>query len=106
MSWGGEGAWDCPDAPADLGNETRRLLAQVRRAGVHSHDDDEEYDLLWDKERRRVMIVSFGEASYRAAPATRTKRNSEDSGEEMLFPGPLKAGRMGFRDTWEPEREA
>ncbi|KAK3933898.1 hypothetical protein QBC46DRAFT_274883, partial [Diplogelasinospora grovesii] len=56
MSWGGQGVdkVDGADVP-DLAGETERTL---RKAGV-VHGDARPANMLWNAERRRVMLIDF-----------------------------------------------
>lgn len=71
MSWGGEMVADA--AVPDLEAEKMRSLAAVWREGV-SHGDMRAPNMLWNEERRRVMVIDFDQATLR--PAAKHKRSS------------------------------
>jgi hypothetical protein len=61
MSWCGEIAVDC-EVP-DLQAHRRRSTGDVWREGV-CQDDVRELNLLWNEERRRVMVIDFDRATF------------------------------------------
>jgi hypothetical protein len=56
MSWGGEGV-DKVEVP-DLDAETKRTLQEVLKTGME-HGDVRPANMLWNTERRRVMLIDF-----------------------------------------------
>ena len=56
MSWSGEEA-DEAGIP-NVEEEAKRSFAEVCRHGV-IHGDERETNMLWNEERRRVMVVDF-----------------------------------------------
>jgi hypothetical protein len=72
MSWGGEVAknTDVPDLKAELSRSTRAVWSE----GVN-HGDERELNTLWNKERRRVMLIDFNRATFR--PAVKHKQLSK-----------------------------
>ncbi|KAK9318807.1 hypothetical protein V1517DRAFT_334523 [Lipomyces orientalis] len=75
MSWGGEMAAGA-DVP-DLAVELRRSSRAVWSEGV-DHGDEREPNILWNRERRRVMLIDFDRATLR--PAAKHKQLSKLSG--------------------------
>jgi hypothetical protein len=75
MSWGGEVAADVgvPDLAAELERSSRAVWDE----GV-DHGDERDPNLLWNKERRRVMLIDFDRAALR--PAAKHKQLSKLSG--------------------------
>ncbi|PGH02617.1 hypothetical protein AJ80_08829 [Polytolypa hystricis UAMH7299] len=67
MSWGGELA-EPSDAP-DLNREIRRSVEEILQEGVE-HNDVREPNILWNRERRRAMLVDL-ERSRLLAPSRR-----------------------------------
>ncbi|KJF60363.1 uncharacterized protein CIMG_10489 [Coccidioides immitis RS] len=67
MSWGGELA--VPSDVPDLDGEIDRSLEEICREGV-DHSDVREPNILWNRERRRVMLIDF-ERSRLLAPNRR-----------------------------------
>ncbi|KAM0270879.1 hypothetical protein ACHAQH_009280 [Verticillium albo-atrum] len=65
MSWGGEMAAKA-GAP-DLAAEVRRSSQAVWAEGV-DHGDEHEANVLWNDERRRVMVVDFDCAAFLPSP--------------------------------------
>ncbi|KAL3965720.1 hypothetical protein ACCO45_000028 [Purpureocillium lilacinum] len=65
MSWGGEEASDAN--VSDLTAEVRRSSQEVWAEGVY-HGDERDPNLLWNNERRRVMLVDFDRAKLRLIP--------------------------------------
>ncbi|PNY21914.1 Uncharacterized protein TCAP_07188 [Tolypocladium capitatum] len=65
MSWGGEEALDV-GAP-DLTAEVRRSSQAVWAEGVY-HGDERGPNLLWNDERRRVMLIDFDRATLLPTP--------------------------------------
>ncbi|KAM4060855.1 Meiotic driver SPOK1 [Hirsutella rhossiliensis] len=65
MSWGGEVAVEV--GVPDLAAEVRRSSQAVWAEGV-DHGDEREPNLLWNNERRRVMLVDFDRANLLPAP--------------------------------------
>ncbi|KND91855.1 hypothetical protein TOPH_03323 [Tolypocladium ophioglossoides CBS 100239] len=65
MSWGGE---EAPDVGApDLTAEVRRSSQAVWAEGVY-HGDERDPNLLWNDERRRVMLIDFDRATLLPTP--------------------------------------
>ncbi len=71
MLWAGEMAADI--AVPDLVAEKKRSSRAVGCEGV-SHGDEREPNMLWNEERRRVMVIGFDQATLR--PATKHKQLS------------------------------
>ncbi|KAM4057222.1 metalloprotease-like protein [Hirsutella rhossiliensis] len=65
MSWAGEVAAEA--GALDLAAEVRRSSQAVWAEGVY-HGDEREPNLLWNDERRRVMLVDFDRAALLPAP--------------------------------------
>ncbi|KAF9768323.1 hypothetical protein IL306_014391 [Fusarium sp. DS 682] len=68
MSWGGETITDTVATGTDVENltaEVRRSSQAVWAEGVY-HGDEHEANLLWNDERRRVMLVDFDHATLLA----------------------------------------
>jgi len=72
MSWAGEVANEA-DVP-DLSREMQRSLQDVRCQGV-IHGDEREANMLWNAERRRVMIIDFERS--RLLPTAKNKAVEE-----------------------------
>uniref|UniRef100_A0A8H7NP83 Uncharacterized protein n=1 Tax=Bionectria ochroleuca TaxID=29856 RepID=A0A8H7NP83_BIOOC len=66
MSWGGEEAAKGGMDAADLRAQWHRSSQQVRAHGV-DHCDEHGANLLWNAERRRVMMIDFDQAILRPA---------------------------------------
>ncbi|KAM4067380.1 metalloprotease-like protein [Hirsutella rhossiliensis] len=86
MSWGGEVAVEV--GVPDLAAEVRRSSQAVWSEGV-DHGDEREPNLLWNDERRRVMLVDFDRANLLPAPKhkqlfqlSRDKRKRQRDGFE------------------------
>ncbi|TWU70360.1 hypothetical protein ED733_000046 [Metarhizium rileyi] len=85
MSWGGERAVDADVEPEEIRAQQRISLSDVWSHGV-DHDDVRDNNLLWNVERRRVMVIDFDRAIFLPAPShrqlsktktkTKTKRTS------------------------------
>ncbi|KJZ68727.1 hypothetical protein HIM_11879 [Hirsutella minnesotensis 3608] len=65
MSWSGEVAVEA--GVPDLAAEVRRSSQAVWAEGV-DHGDEREPNLLWNDERRRIMLVDFDRAALLPAP--------------------------------------
>lgn len=65
LSWGGEPATEKDST--DLAAEARRSQKAVRDGGV-DHDDYHGNNLLWNNERRRVMVIDFDRARFLTRP--------------------------------------
>jgi hypothetical protein len=78
MSWGGQGVdkVDGADVP-DMAGETERTLREVLKAGV-VHGDARPANMLWNAERRRVMLVDFDRSALVPTP----KRVGELTGKK------------------------
>ncbi|XP_044715987.1 Peptidase S28 [Hirsutella rhossiliensis] len=88
MSWGGEVAVEV--GVPDLAAEVRRSSQAVWAEGV-DHGDEREPNLLWNDERRRVMLVDFDRANLLPAPKhkqlfhlSRDKRKRQRDGLELV----------------------
>ncbi|KAJ6436762.1 hypothetical protein O9K51_10728 [Purpureocillium lavendulum] len=96
MSWGGE---EMSDANvSDLKAEVRRSSQEVWAEGVY-HGDERDPNLLWNNERRRVMLVDFDRAKLRLIPkhkqlirlsGNKRKQRVDDVGVHTRKRGPLK----------------
>ncbi|KAK9234762.1 hypothetical protein V1525DRAFT_391123 [Lipomyces kononenkoae] len=93
MSWGGEIAARA-DVP-DLSVKLRRSSRAVWSEGV-DHCDKREPNILWNKERRRVMLIDFDRA---LRPAAKHKQLSKLSGK-----GKKRNGKETFLDVWPKTR--
>ncbi|KAK4073278.1 hypothetical protein Purlil1_13117 [Purpureocillium lilacinum] len=96
MSWGGEEASDA--SVSDLTAEVRRSSQEVWAEGVY-HGDERDHNLLWNNERRRVMLVDFDRATLRPMPkhkqviklsGKKRKQRVDDVGVHTGKRGPLK----------------
>ena len=65
MSWGGELADEDKSVKGwqGLQREIRRTVAEVRSAGV-DQSDERPPNMLWNRERKRVMLIDFERAKY------------------------------------------
>ena len=65
MSWGGELADEDESVKGwqGLQREIRRTVAEVRRAGV-DQSDERPPNILWNRERKRAMLIDFERAKY------------------------------------------
>ncbi|CAI6088947.1 unnamed protein product, partial [Clonostachys chloroleuca] len=79
MSWGGEEAAKANMDAADLRAQWHRSSQAVWAEGV-DHGDERDANLLWNAERRRVMIVDFDRAVLR--PALKHRQLSAVSGSK------------------------
>ncbi|CAG9945540.1 unnamed protein product [Clonostachys rosea f. rosea IK726] len=66
MSWGGEEAAKGGMDAAELRAQWHRSSQQVRAHGV-DHCDEHGANLLWNAERRRVIMIDFDQAILRPA---------------------------------------
>ena len=111
MSWAGELADNDESVKGwqGLQREIRRTVAEVRRAGV-DQSDERPPNMLWNKERKRVMLIDFERAKYmggvlqeispnkkrkRAGSGERSKTGAEGSQYWMPRELELEGARTG-----------
>ncbi|KAF9771691.1 hypothetical protein IL306_010663 [Fusarium sp. DS 682] len=98
MSWAGELAVKAAEEEGiDVVVETAKTLSMVRREKV-LHDDVREYNLLWNKERCRVMAIDFHCASLigpRLSAGKKRPRTSDGFGDAKSKRVTLDAEKHG-----------
>lgn len=72
MSWAGEMATE--DEVLDLAGQVKRTRQAVWDNGVYHGDEDNSNNLLWNEERRCVMLVDFDRAVLRPRPQSKRLR--------------------------------
>ncbi|KGQ04675.1 hypothetical protein BBAD15_g10076 [Beauveria bassiana D1-5] len=105
MSWGGLLAKEAVPSYLNLKEEVRRSSQAVYRNGV-DHGDERAPNLLWNAERRRVMVIDFDRAALLPEPqnkllaslstAGRKRKGHEardDSGKRSLSRGLIQSVR-------------
>ena len=81
MSWGGEVAAGA--GVADLTAELKRSARALWNEGV-LHGDEREPNILWNEERRRIMLIDFDHATLEPA---KHKHLSKLSGKKRKWQG-------------------
>ncbi len=86
MSWAGDEAVKA--SVPDLAGEVRRTSQEVRAMGV-VHGDEREPNMLWNTERRRVMLIDFDRASFLPVPKHKQllKLSKKEKKRKTIGPG-------------------